>query len=63
MRAPPIGKAAKEERHGRDISLGAECVAAGVIATKREQWRMGKQRHPRAVVDLADGIETLPVRG
>ncbi len=26
---------------------------------QREQWRMGKQRHPRAVVDLADDIETL----
>ena len=26
---------------------------------QREQWRRGKQRHPRAIVDLADDIETL----
>jgi len=26
---------------------------------QREQWRMGKQRHPRAIVDLTDDIETL----
>ena len=26
---------------------------------QREQWRMGKQRHPRAIMDLADDIETL----
>src|SRR4051812_44296221 len=26
---------------------------------QREQWRMGKQRHPRAIVHLADDIETL----
>jgi hypothetical protein len=26
---------------------------------QREQWRMGRQRHPRAIVDLADDIETL----
>jgi hypothetical protein len=28
-------------------------------AAQREQWRMGKQRHPRAILDLADDIETL----
>ncbi|QRM28800.1 hypothetical protein [Microvirga sp. VF16] len=28
-------------------------------ASQREQWRMGKQRHPRAIVDLTDDIETL----
>jgi len=28
-------------------------------AAQREQWRMGKQRHPRAITDLADDIETL----
>jgi hypothetical protein len=26
---------------------------------QREQWRSGKQRHPRAIVDLADDVETL----
>ncbi|WP_201833917.1 hypothetical protein [Microvirga zambiensis] len=26
---------------------------------QREQWRMGKQRHPRALADLADDVETL----
>lgn len=26
---------------------------------QREQWRRGKQRHPRAIMDLADDIETL----
>ena len=25
---------------------------------QREQWHMGKQRHPRAIIDLADDIET-----
>jgi hypothetical protein len=28
-------------------------------AAQREQWRTGKQRHPRATVDLTDDIETL----
>jgi hypothetical protein len=28
-------------------------------AAQREQWRTGKQRHPRAIVDLTDDIETL----
>ena len=28
-------------------------------AAQREQWRMGQQRHPRAIADLADDIETL----
>ncbi len=32
-------------------------------AAQREQWRMGKQRHPRAIMDLADDIETLLKRG
>jgi hypothetical protein len=32
-------------------------------AAQREQWRMGKQRHPRAIADLADDIETLLKRG
>jgi predicted nucleic acid-binding protein len=27
--------------------------------TQRQQWRMGKQRHPRAIVDLTDDVETL----
>jgi hypothetical protein len=26
---------------------------------QRAQWRMGKQRHPRAISDLTDDIETL----
>lgn len=26
---------------------------------QRAQWRMGKQRHPRAILDLTDDIETL----
>jgi hypothetical protein len=26
---------------------------------QREQWRTGRQRHPRAIMDLADDIETL----
>lgn len=26
---------------------------------QREQWRMGKQRHPRVIIDLTDDIETL----
>jgi hypothetical protein len=26
---------------------------------QREQWRTGRQRHPRAIIDLADDIETL----
>jgi hypothetical protein len=26
---------------------------------QRAQWRMGRQRHPRAIVDLTDDIETL----
>ncbi len=32
-------------------------------AAQREQWRMGKQRHPRAIADLADDVETLLKRG
>ena len=28
-------------------------------AAQREPWRTGKQRHPRAIVDLTDDIETL----
>ena len=32
-------------------------------AAQREQWRIGKQRHPRAIEDLADDIETLLKRG
>jgi hypothetical protein len=28
-------------------------------AAQREQWRTGKQRHPRAIVDLTNDIETL----
>ena len=31
-------------------------------SAQREQWRMGKQRHPRAIADLADDIETLLMR-
>ncbi|QRM30345.1 hypothetical protein [Microvirga sp. VF16] len=27
--------------------------------TQRQQWRMGKQRHPRAIMDLTDDIESL----
>jgi hypothetical protein len=27
--------------------------------TQRQQWRMGKQRHPRAITDLTDDVETL----
>jgi hypothetical protein len=26
---------------------------------QRAQWRMGRQRHPRAILDLTDDIETL----
>lgn len=26
---------------------------------QRQQWRMGKQRHPRAITDLTDDVETL----
>ncbi len=26
---------------------------------QRAQWRMGKRRHPRAILDLTDDIETL----
>jgi hypothetical protein len=26
---------------------------------QRHQWRMGKQRHPRTIVDLTDDVETL----
>lgn len=28
-------------------------------AAQREQWRQGKHRHPRAIADLTDDIETL----
>jgi len=28
-------------------------------AAQRAQWRMGKQRHPNAVTDLADDVEAL----
>jgi len=26
---------------------------------QRAQWRMGRQKHPRAILDLMDDIETL----
>jgi hypothetical protein len=26
---------------------------------QRAQWRMGRQRHPRAILDLTDDVETL----
>ena len=26
---------------------------------QRAQWRIGRQRHPRAILDLTDDIETL----
>jgi hypothetical protein len=26
---------------------------------QRHQWRMGKQRHPRAIMDLTDDVEML----
>lgn len=32
-------------------------------SAQREQWQMGKQRHPRAIADLADDVETLLKRG
>jgi hypothetical protein len=26
---------------------------------QRQQWRMGKQRHPRTIIDLMDDVEAL----
>ena len=34
-------------------------VRLKTTAAQREQWCVGKQRHPRTIVDLVDDIETL----
>jgi hypothetical protein len=51
----------RARQQGPVISSGAAEPPLHLKTTKaqREQWRMGKQRHPRAIVDLTDDIETL----
>jgi len=42
---------------------GTTSLPLKTTAAQREQWRMGKHRHPRVIADLADDVETLLKRG
>jgi hypothetical protein len=41
------------------ISFETQPPRLKTTEAQRQQWRMGKQRHPRAITDLTDDIETL----
>jgi hypothetical protein len=45
-----------EDKPGR---RQAQPVRLKTTETQRQQWRLGRQRHPRTIIDLMDDIDTL----